>query len=71
MTMSNIYESYYSGRSASRNSVGDIGKFSMISKGFGRDSQISFNSHNSSVSNLSFRSASSPIKATKDSFDIE
>jgi hypothetical protein len=52
--------------------MGDIGKFYVNNNNkLIRESQLSFNSHNSSVTNLSYRSMNSPIRATRESFDIE
>jgi hypothetical protein len=50
----------------------EAGRLSAMNFNFNKRniSQHSFHSHNSSVSNYSFRS-SSPIRATRESFDIE
>ena len=61
-------------KGASRNSINELSKVGLLLSNrsrVGRDSQLSFHSHNSSVSNLSFRSMNSPVKAMRESFDIE
>ena len=73
MFYSSVYDSITQNKKKklSRNSMSEIGKICFVNSKVGRDSQLSFNSHNSSFSNLSFASLNSPVRATRDSFDID
>ena len=53
------------------NTYSDIGRFTSNVPLKGRDSTMSVPSHNSSISNLSFYSSRSPVKATVDSVDLD